>query len=102
MFFFCEIEPRSGGETPIILSNRLYEMVLKKYPDFIKRLNEHGLLYKWILHAEDDDSVPVGRGWQSTFSTTDRNIAQERFVILFPFSHDIEQSPLFTYITLDV
>jgi hypothetical protein len=25
VFFFCEVEPAEGGETPIVLSNLIYE-----------------------------------------------------------------------------
>ncbi|CAA6671632.1 unnamed protein product [Spirodela intermedia] len=67
LFFFCEEEPGSGGETPIVLSHRIYERMREKYPDFVDRLEKY-----------DDPSSPIGRGWQSTFLTKDRNIAEER------------------------
>lgn len=54
----------------------------EKYPDFVDRLEEHGLIYIRVLGAEDDPSSPIGRGWQSTFLTKDRNIAEERSALM--------------------
>ncbi|MQL75383.1 hypothetical protein Taro_007756, partial [Colocasia esculenta] len=78
LFFFCEEEPGSGGETPIVLSHRIYERMREKYPDFVDKLEKHGLIYTRVLGAGDDPSSPIGRGWQSTFLTKDRTIAEER------------------------
>ncbi|KAJ8638652.1 hypothetical protein MRB53_012919 [Persea americana] len=78
LFFFCEEEPQSGGETPIVLSHRVYERMRERYPEFVERLEKHGLIYTRILGAGDDPSSPIGRGWQSTFLTNDKAIAEER------------------------
>nr|DAD48874.1 TPA_asm: hypothetical protein HUJ06_018811 [Nelumbo nucifera] len=78
LFFFCEEEPACGGETPIVLSHLVYEKMKQRYPEFVERLEEFGLLYTRILGAGDDPSSPIGRGWQSTFLTNDRSIAEER------------------------
>ncbi|KAF8027601.1 hypothetical protein BT93_E0494 [Corymbia citriodora subsp. variegata] len=45
LFFFCEVEPGSGGETPIVLSHVIYERMREKYPEFVQQLEEHGLIY---------------------------------------------------------
>ncbi|XP_042517079.1 clavaminate synthase-like protein At3g21360 [Macadamia integrifolia] len=82
LFFFCEEEPASGGETPIVLSHLVYNRMRERYPEFVERLEELGLVYTRILGAADDPSSPIGRGWQSTFLTTDRRIAEERAVRL--------------------
>lgn len=81
LFFFCEIEPKSGGETPIVLSHIVYERMKERYPEFVERLEEHGLIYTRILGQEDDPSSPIGRGWQSTFLTKDKSVAEERSAI---------------------
>ncbi|PKA64484.1 Clavaminate synthase-like protein [Apostasia shenzhenica] len=95
LFFFCEVEPRSGGETPIVLSHYIYERMKEKHPDFVKKLEKHGLIYTRILGAGDDPSSPIGRGWQSTFLTKDRRTAEERF--MYPFSGSNVLSMTFGY-----
>ncbi|KFK39444.1 hypothetical protein AALP_AA3G245700 [Arabis alpina] len=78
LFFYCEIEPNSGGETPIVLSHVVYERMKEKHPEFVQRLEEHGLVYVRVLGEEDDPSSPIGRGWKSTFLTQDKKVAEER------------------------
>ncbi|XP_077217807.1 2-oxoglutarate (2OG) and Fe(II)-dependent oxygenase superfamily protein [Tasmannia lanceolata] len=78
LFFFCEEEPGRGGETPIVLSHLVYERMKERFPEFVERLEEHGLVYTRILGAGDDPSSPIGRGWQSTFLTKDKSTAEER------------------------
>ncbi|MED6107241.1 hypothetical protein PIB30_012076 [Stylosanthes scabra] len=78
LFFFCEVEPASGGETPIVLSHVVYEKMKKKYTEFVERLEEHGLLYIRVLGEDDNPSSPIGRGWKSTFLTSDKTIAEQR------------------------
>ncbi|KAL1349375.1 hypothetical protein HN51_025867 [Arachis hypogaea] len=80
LFFFCEVEPQagSGGETPIVLSNLVYEKMKKAQPEFVERLEKHGLLYTRFLGDNDDTSSPIGRGWKSNFNTTDKTLAQQR------------------------
>ncbi|XP_050382798.1 clavaminate synthase-like protein At3g21360 [Argentina anserina] len=78
LFFFCEVEPGSGGETPIVLSHIVYERMRDKYPEFVDKLEEQGLLYTRVLGEGDDASSPIGRGWKSTFLTKDKDIAEQR------------------------
>ncbi|KAI3411537.1 TauD domain-containing protein [Psidium guajava] len=78
LFFFCEVEPGSGGETPIVLSHVVYERMREKYPDFVQHLEEHGLIYNRVLGEQDDPSSPIGRGWKSTFLTDDKSLAEKR------------------------
>lgn len=86
LFFYCEVEPGKGGETPIVLSHIVYQRMKIKYPEFVERLEEHGLIYTRVLGEDDDPSSPIGRGWKSTFLTKDKSVAAERFVELFhPF-----------------
>ncbi|GAB2293343.1 hypothetical protein Dimus_027545 [Dionaea muscipula] len=82
LFFFCEVEPGSGGETPIVLSHVIYETMKERYPEFVQKLEEHGLVYIRFLGEDDDPSSPIGRGWKSTFMTKDKSIAEERAVKL--------------------
>ena len=75
------MEPGKGGETPIVLSHFVYERIREKYPEFVERLEEQGLIYTRVLGEEDDPSSPIGRGWKSTFLTKDKSVAEERFVL---------------------
>ncbi|GAA0185439.1 hydroxylase [Lithospermum erythrorhizon] len=78
LFFFCEVEPATGGETPIVLSHIIYERMKEKYPKFVEKLEEHGLIYTRVLGEDDDPSSPIGRGWKSTFLTKDKSVAEQR------------------------
>nr|GMD35478.1 clavaminate synthase-like protein At3g21360 [Ipomoea batatas] len=78
LFFYCEVEPGSSGETPIVLSHVVYEKMKSKYPEFVERLEEHGLIYIRVLGEEDNPLSPIGRGWKSTFLTSDKSVAEER------------------------
>ncbi|KAJ1378144.1 TauD/TfdA-like domain [Sesbania bispinosa] len=78
LFFFCEVEHATGGETPIVLSHVVYDRMKNKYPEFVDRLEKHGLLYVRVLGEDDNPSSPIGRGWKSTFLTNDKNVAEQR------------------------
>ncbi|KAM0056208.1 putative TauD/TfdA-like domain, taurine dioxygenase TauD-like superfamily [Helianthus debilis subsp. tardiflorus] len=79
LFFFCEEEPEAGGETPIVLSHIVYEKMKERHPDFVAKLEEHGLTYIKIAGEDDDPSFYSGGGsWKSAFKTNDKNIAKER------------------------
>ncbi|GJN32178.1 hypothetical protein PR202_gb20662 [Eleusine coracana subsp. coracana] len=45
LFFFCEVEPKSGGETPIVLSHYVYKRMKEKFPEFVEKLEKDGLIY---------------------------------------------------------
>ncbi|XP_047962096.1 clavaminate synthase-like protein At3g21360 [Salvia hispanica] len=78
LFFFCEEEAASGGKTPILLSHIVYVRMKEKYPDFVEKIEELGLMYTRFLEGEDDTSSALGRGWKSMFRTTNKIVAQQR------------------------
>ncbi|KAK1434162.1 hypothetical protein QVD17_11080 [Tagetes erecta] len=78
LFFFCEEEPGSGGETPIVLSHIVYEKMKEKHPGFVAQLEEHGLTYVKIAGDVDDPSSFTGSSWKSAYKTDDKNVAEER------------------------
>ncbi|CAF3761852.1 unnamed protein product [Rotaria sp. Silwood1] len=78
LFFFCETPPAEGGETPLCYSPLIYEKMKEKYPQFVERLEQHGVRYSRVLPNGDDQTSAIGRGWQSTFHTLDRKEAEER------------------------
>ncbi|GJY25708.1 clavaminate synthase-like protein, partial [Tanacetum coccineum] len=52
---------------------------LADYPEFVDRLEEHGLIYTRVLGEGDDPLSPIGRGWVSTFMTKYKFIARESY-----------------------
>ncbi|CAI0423408.1 unnamed protein product [Linum tenue] len=77
LFFFCEVAPGSGGETPLVLSHVVYERMRDKYPDFVERLEKEGMVSRRVMGEEDDPSSAIGRGWKSMFSTDDKLVAEQ-------------------------
>ncbi|KAJ9568438.1 hypothetical protein OSB04_004404 [Centaurea solstitialis] len=78
LFFFCEVEPGSGGETCIALSDVIYEKMKQKHPKFVQEMEEKGLIYTRVFGDETDPSSPIGRSWKLTFMTDDKTVAEER------------------------
>ena len=54
----------------------------EKHPDFVEKLEEHGLTYTKIMSDEDLPSSFTGSGWKSAYMTNDKNVAEERFVYI--------------------
>ncbi|XP_024971791.1 clavaminate synthase-like protein At3g21360 [Cynara cardunculus var. scolymus] len=78
LFFFCDEEPRKGGETPVVLSNIIYEKMKERHPAFVAKLEEHGLTYIKLASETDDPSSFTGTGWKTTYNTDDKKVAEER------------------------
>ena len=78
LFFYCDVEAAEGGETPICLSNVAYEKINQLRPEFVRKLKNKGVKYTRILPELDDSSSAIGRGWQSTFLTKDKKVAEEK------------------------
>lgn len=78
LFFFCDVAPSSGGQTPLTLSHLVYNAMLEKHPQFVNDLEQKQVQYTRVLPQEDDPSSPIGRGWKSTFLTDDRSLAEAR------------------------
>jgi len=78
IMFYCDVPPESGGETPIVLSNRVYKRFRSISEDFADRLEETGVRYVRVMPGEDDDSSPIGRSWRSTFLVDRRDEAEQR------------------------
>ncbi|CAN0878127.1 Clavaminate synthase-like protein At3g21360 [Linum grandiflorum] len=81
LLFFCEEEPRSGRETPVVLSHLVYERMKEEFPEFVEKLEDEGLVSTRVLGEDDDVSSAIGRGWKSTFSTDDQHLAKQRSVL---------------------
>nr|XP_043611049.1 clavaminate synthase-like protein At3g21360 [Erigeron canadensis] len=78
LFFFCDEEPGSGGETPILLGPVLYDKMKAKHPKFVSQLEQHGVTYTHTISNEDNTSIGNGSSWHSTYMTNDKKVAEER------------------------
>ena len=38
VFFYCDIQPITGGETPVAMSYPIYEDMVKREPEFVEKL----------------------------------------------------------------
>ena len=72
IFFYCDVEPESGGETPIIDSTAVYRHTAEHHPAFLQKLVTHGARYTRTLPAEDDPSSPIGRSYKNTWHVSTR------------------------------
>lgn len=78
IYFYCDLEPSEGGETPLVVSNMIYQKMLESHPEFVARLEKEGVRYIRVLPHGDDPKSPIGRGWQSTYQTEDKAEATKR------------------------
>ena len=77
IMFFCEKPAKSGGETPIAFSPMVYERIQQALPEFVDALEKKQVRYTRVLPNGDDATSPIGRGWQSTYLTQDREHAEK-------------------------
>ena len=70
VFFFCDVAPGVGGQTPIIDSTEVYRFAKENHPDFITKVMKHGARYIRTLPAEDDPSSPIGRSYKNTWNVS--------------------------------
>lgn len=67
LFFFCEVPPAIGGETPILVSTEMYKSIHDKHPAMMDKVESLGVQYIRVMPKEDDSTSAIGRGWKSTF-----------------------------------
>lgn len=76
IFFYCFVPPRSGGQTPLVKSTIVASRLRNEVPEFMKSLDEKGVVYTRVLPSKNDPLSPIGRSWSSTYASTDRNVAE--------------------------
>lgn len=76
LFFFCEVPPSEGGETPILVSSEIYKRLKVKNPSFLESLEKYGVKYVRYMPEYDDPTSAIGRGWRSTFLTDSKEGAE--------------------------
>ena len=55
----------------------------EKHPEFVSRLEEHGLTYIKIMSDEVSSLYFGGSDWKSAYMTDDKNVAEERCLFYF-------------------
>jgi hypothetical protein len=76
VLFFCEREPTTDGETPVLDSTRLFDDLSGAFPAFVAALEAHGVQYMRTMSAEDRPHSAIGRGWRATFDARTRAEAE--------------------------
>ncbi|HEX2254147.1 MAG TPA: SDR family oxidoreductase [Thermoanaerobaculia bacterium] len=69
IFFYCDVEPQQGGETPIADSRKVWQQI---DPAVRSRFAEKGVLYTRNLHGDRG----AGLSWQTVFETADRDTVE--------------------------
>ncbi|QKX56949.1 uncharacterized protein TRUGW13939_04057 [Talaromyces rugulosus] len=68
LFFFSEVVPEQGGQTPLLSTIELYDKLQDELPEFVKALIAKGITGRQYYPAkEDPDSVKIGWNWQDSF-----------------------------------
>lgn len=70
LFLSCVIPPEEGGETPLVDSRRIVDVM---NPDILKEFERRNIRYIRNLH----DGEGMGPSWQETFSTLSRTIVEQ-------------------------
>lgn len=70
LLFFCAVEPREGGETPIADSRKVLQRLS---PQLLERFTAKGVKYLRNLHG----GLGAGLSWQTVFETSDRARVEE-------------------------
>jgi len=78
LLFFCLSPPDTDGETPILISEEIINIMTEKHPEFMREIEREGVRYIRVMSEEDDPSSAIGRGWRSTYQTDDRVVAEEK------------------------
>ncbi|KAA8498513.1 Clavaminate synthase-like protein [Porphyridium purpureum] len=68
ILFFCDLPAAQGGETPIANSVETCALIAEKFPDFLKALEQFGVVYTRVMTEHDRAESAIGRGWKSTFN----------------------------------
>jgi len=78
IFFPCNTPAVEGGETPIVLSNVIYERMSELEPEFVKRLAEEGLVYLRETAETVDLTNYYAQGWKKAFFSETKEDAEAK------------------------
>jgi len=82
LLFFCERAAEMGGATALCRSDDLYDILAKRFTDFVRSVEQHGVVYRHVMPSEDDPTSSMGRSWRSTLSVESRDEATARLAAL--------------------
>ncbi|KAG0499791.1 hypothetical protein HPP92_004482 [Vanilla planifolia] len=80
IFFYCSEPSPEGGETSVVASDVVVEMMEQRMPEFVAKANELGLVFivKTAHDTEADSGVVVNKSWKSSLRTNDEAEAVKR------------------------
>jgi Taurine catabolism dioxygenase TauD, TfdA family len=69
--FYCDKPADKGGETPICLSNLIYEQISREFPDFIEEIGKKVLFLfdRYVEHAKTTQKKKKKRRFRPSFLT---------------------------------
>ena len=82
LFFYCHKEPTTGGESPLALSDVVYQKMKEREPEFVRLLEKEKIRYTSKLPATTDLNCSIGSSWQDMFHTSDKAEAEKKAVAL--------------------
>lgn len=77
LLFYCGKPAETGGETPVLLSSAVYQQLQKEHPEFLSKVEQHGVIYSRVMTPHDRPESAIGRGWRATFSAETREQAEK-------------------------
>ena len=78
LLFFCDVPTQTLGETPVLLSNYLYERLKEERPKFVEDVENKGIRYFRKILDKSRCLNDYQRSWQDAFDTDDKQIAEQR------------------------
>jgi alpha-ketoglutarate-dependent taurine dioxygenase len=82
IFFSCLVPADTGGASPIMRCDMMYQALKKASPKFADELEQKGIKYTTHMPAEDNAGSGQGRGWKSTLSVSSIDEAEHRLKLL--------------------
>lgn len=76
LLFYCDTPAETDGETPVVYSPVIYEELNKKFPEFMKQVENQGVVYSRTMSRHDRPHSAIGRGWAATFKADSREDAE--------------------------
>ncbi|KAJ5116097.1 hypothetical protein N7456_000445 [Penicillium angulare] len=71
LFFFSQVVPESGGQTPLLSTIELYDRLREETPEFVDTLIDKGIIGRQYYPAkEDPESQTIGWNWQDSYGFT--------------------------------
>lgn len=76
ILFMCQVASAEGGATPIIHSGEVANFFTSKFPEFARRVAQHGVRYIRVMPEVTDPLSALGRSWKETYNVSTRTEAE--------------------------